>query len=96
MNIFRVVDDGRFSSKTVAWGPADIGLFGDFSGSRTRVKSKVPRLRIVPKQTSGESSSLHAHLSRARVASRWEDVAFVALGLCGVASVFVAIFMAFR
>lgn len=96
MNIFRVIDDGRFSSKIVALGPASAGVYGGLSGARTVVKSAPPRLRILPRHASAEAGNLVLMAKRTRAAALWEDVVFIALGFSGVLSVFVAIFEALR
>jgi hypothetical protein len=96
MNIFRVIDDGRFASKTVAWGPASLDLYGGLSGAHTLRRSHQPRLRVLPRHASDEARNLVAQANSVRAAGLWEDLVFIALGLSGFASIFVALLTALR
>ena len=96
MNILRLIDDGRFSVKSVAFAFTPAAPVDAPAHLRAPDKSFVPRLRVLPQSRISPTVSLHLATEAARSSGRWEDVVFSVLIFGGVVSVVLALFEAFR
>ena len=96
MNILRLIDDGRFSVKSVAFASVPAAPIDAPAHLRAPDKPLVPRLRVLPNSRISPGVSLHLATETARASGLWEDIAFTVLIFGGVVSVVLALFEAFR
>ena len=95
MNILRLIDDGRFAAKTVAFASGAASSVSALQGLPKPAKPAVPRLRVIPKYGPSKTATLYRAAKTTLAAGFVEEIVFAVLAVCGMASVFVMLFQVF-
>ncbi|HWW02079.1 MAG TPA: hypothetical protein VNZ64_20430 [Candidatus Acidoferrum sp.] len=96
MNVLRLIDDGRFSVKSVALASAQTTSVEALPAFRRTPKAPAPAIRVLPYHGPKATTSLYQAAMETHASGVWEDIVFAALAVCGVISVLLTILEAVR